>query len=179
MPGTLPTHCYIDAWILLHKFYPVCSIKVLRIYIPLLWILLLPGLAMIIPGLQGNATASIFNISPKDVQNVIETVKEPEELTNCRRMGDINMDDMIEVRVVKDGVEQKERAFVEPGTVEEREKDLQQTGSLRLGQLVLRAQRQLQAGTLYSYHFRERGVFSFTGSRSIHGSCISMQRSTS
>ena len=73
------------------------------------------------------------------------------------------MDDMIEVKIIKNGIELKDRSFVEPRTVEEGKKDLenkfQQSGFLQLGPLTLRSSRQLQKDTIYSYYFSETGAY--------------------
>ena len=63
------------------------------------------------------------------------------------------MDDTIEVKVFKNGTEQKDRSFAEPGLMEEVEKDLdkkfQQKGCKQLGPLSLRASRPLHPGTIF------------------------------
>ena len=76
-------------------------------------------------------------------------------------MGDLNFDDLIAVRVFRNGTEQ-ELACVEQDTVGDAKELLDgkfhQKGSFQRGPLLLKSERLLELGCIYSYYFTDTGM---------------------
>lgn len=79
-------------------------------------------------------------------------------------MEDLKLDDLIAVRLFRNGIEQ-ELAYVEQCTVgdakELLDEEFQQKGSFQRGQLLLKAERLLELGLTYSYYYTDSGMILF------------------
>ena len=80
-------------------------------------------------------------------------------------MGELQLDDLIAVRVFIDDTEQKGLAYVEEGTVAKAkqtlDEDFKTEGSFRRGPLRLPQDRELELGCIYSYYLMRTSMILF------------------
>ena len=91
-------------------------------------------------------------------------------------MGDLKLDDLIAVKVFRNGTEQ-ELAYVKQGTVGDAKELLDgkfhRKGSFQRWPLLLKSERSLELGCIYSYYFTDTNIILFHASK--HSSLLISQ----
>lgn len=83
----------------------------------------------------------------------------PRRCLRAAFMEDLKLEDLVAVMVFRNGNEHKELAYVEQGAVgdakELLDEQFQQKGAFQRGPLLLKSERLLELGCIYSYYFTD------------------------